>query len=180
MTSRDWIDIGSRTLVGLVTVIGALFGVRWGVALALRRFQAEKWWELQSQNYVKALMAVGVIKYAASIQSDHHKWPSDWPGASDKLIEAFGDALLEVERQAAVGPVFLSKVSIEALTKLTHHWTTPQNGHPVEIYDDLFEKATTCLAALTIEGESIRQNQPSKQVRFERIRNIFNRVRHKN
>ena len=114
MSVKDWIDLGSR----LLTVLAGLCGVYWTVKLALRRFQAEKWWELQSSTYVRALEDLAVIKYCFAAHCDAFTVPVANRRPSEQLENETTRAFLDLEKIASVGPYILSETAIGAVCKV--------------------------------------------------------------
>lgn len=170
-------DIGSRLLVPIAT----LWGIRWGFALALRRFQAEKSWELEMDTYIKALSSLGVLKGYCDRESIGERTHGDYPGASTKLREAVYDALLEIERLSAVGPFMLSQRAIDSLQSVLNAWNAPafDRQYEVELYDNVSSKADDAINVIRTDANFVRENRPSKRDRKWTLQNIFRKKRKK-
>jgi hypothetical protein len=96
--------------------LAAWLAVKW----SLRRFRSEKWWELQSDAYKQLLENLAIVKHCVERELNYSQHPEVMLGPSGVLEEQFPQALAELHKVAAVGPLYISEGASEALEKFSN------------------------------------------------------------
>ena len=128
----------------IITIIGsaiaAILSSLITAHLALRRFRAEKWWEIRVDSYRRLIESLHVYKkFAETLLDKEFAEQKKLSGEYDELVVQCRNALQEIDLAADSAGFLLSK---EALTKLKTFQTKREESRENigDDWDDFFDQ----------------------------------------
>ena len=97
----------------LHSLLAAWMAVQW----SLKRFRSEKWWELQSGAYKQLLEGLAVIKHYVEETLNQRLNPADMVGPNQTLVDQVPQAIGDVQKAAATGPLYISASASDAVNE---------------------------------------------------------------
>jgi hypothetical protein len=132
------------------SLLAAWMAVQW----SLKRFRSEKWWELQSGAYKQLLEGLAVIKHYVEETLNQRLNPADMVGPNQTLVDQVPQAIGDVQKAAATGPLYISASASDAVNEFVKAWRIDLGVERDEL-ERLLKAVKECLTTVRSEASGL-------------------------